>query len=70
MDEQVARDVVLVRAIETADVKGEILSDDDRMYASRSARELAQWQGSGRKDAGAGVRGGIWSRRREPNWRG
>jgi hypothetical protein len=43
MDEQVARRVVLVRAIETADTKHEILSEDDRMYASRSARELAQW---------------------------
>ena len=44
MNEQVARNVVLVRAIETADTDREILSDDDRMYASRSARELAQWQ--------------------------
>jgi Protein of unknown function (DUF2868) len=43
MKEQVARKVVLVRAIETADTKHEVLSDDDRMYASRSARELAQW---------------------------
>lgn len=51
MNEQVARDVVLVRAIETADSKGEILSDDDRMYASRSARELAQWQASDSKSA-------------------
>lgn len=44
MNEQVARNVVLVRAIESADADREILSDDDRMYASRSARELAQWQ--------------------------
>lgn len=43
MNEQVARKVTLVRCIETADVKHEVLSDDDRMYASRSARELAQW---------------------------
>ena len=49
MNEQVARDVVLVRAIETMDRKHEILSDDDRMYASRSARELAEWQASGSK---------------------
>jgi hypothetical protein len=49
MNEQVARDVVLVRAIETMDVKHEILSEDDRMYASRSARELAQWQASDSK---------------------
>jgi hypothetical protein len=43
MNEQVARRVTLVRSIETADIKHEVLSDDDRMYASRSARELAQW---------------------------
>jgi hypothetical protein len=49
MNEQVARKVVLVRAIETADTKHEILSDDDRMYASRSARELAQWSASDQK---------------------
>ena len=46
MNEQVARNVVLVRAIETIDQQREILSEDDRMYASRSARELAQWQAS------------------------
>ena len=44
MNERTARDVVLMRAIETADAKREILSDDDRLYASRSARELAHWQ--------------------------
>src|SRR5450830_540978 len=49
MNEQVARDVVLVRAIETTDRKREILSDDDRLYASRSARELAQWQAADSK---------------------
>lgn len=46
MNEQLARVVVLVRAIELADVKREILSADDRKYASRGARELAQWQAS------------------------
>jgi hypothetical protein len=51
MNEQVARDVVLVRAIETMDRKHEILSDDDRMYASRSAKELAEWQASDSKSA-------------------
>jgi hypothetical protein len=44
MNERTARDVVLMRAIETADAKRAILSDDDRLYASRSARELAHWQ--------------------------
>jgi hypothetical protein len=51
MNEQVARDVVLVRAIETMDRKHEILSVDDRMYASRSAKELAEWQASDSKSA-------------------
>ena len=46
MNEQAARDVVLVRAIETADQGHVLLSEDDRRYASRSARELAQWQAS------------------------
>jgi hypothetical protein len=40
---------VLVRAIETNDRKNEILSEDDRLYASRSARELAQWQAADSK---------------------
>lgn len=44
MNEQAARDIVLVRAIETSDSKHEILSEDDRRYATRTARELAQWQ--------------------------
>ena len=44
MNEQVARNVALVRAIELADTGREVLSEDDRMYATRSARELAQWQ--------------------------
>jgi len=51
MNEHVARDVVLVRAIETCDDKRAVLSDDDRMYASRSAKELAQWQASDSKSA-------------------
>ncbi|MDB5867787.1 MAG: hypothetical protein JWP96_119 [Polaromonas sp.] len=46
MNEQAAREVVLVRAIETADRAFELLSEDDRKYASRSAKELAQWQAS------------------------
>lgn len=40
---------MLVRAIETADQNKEILTDDDRLYASRSARELAQWRAADRK---------------------
>jgi len=51
MNEQVARRVVLVRAIETADAGQAVLSEDDRKYASRSARELAAWQASDSKSA-------------------
>ena len=49
MNEEAARKVVLVRAIESADDSHQVLSDDDRLYASRSAHELAQWEASDRK---------------------
>ncbi|MBD8533372.1 MULTISPECIES: DUF2868 domain-containing protein [unclassified Massilia] len=51
MNEQVARRVVLVRAIESADTGHQVLSEDDRKYASRSARELAAWQAADSKAA-------------------
>jgi hypothetical protein len=51
MNEQVARRVVLVRAIESADTGHQVLSEDDRKYASRSARELAAWQAADTKAA-------------------
>jgi hypothetical protein len=54
MNEHTARDVVLVRAIETTDQNKEIVSDDDRLYASRSARELAQWRAADRKSEATG----------------
>ena len=53
MNEQAAREVTLVRAIETGDQELEILSEDDRRHASRAATELAQWQAS---SAGAEAR--------------
>ena len=46
MNEHTAREVIMVRAIETGDRKLEVLSEDDRRYASRAARELAEWQAS------------------------
>ena len=46
MNEQVARQVVLMRAIESTDTHHELLSEDDRRFATRSARELAQWRAS------------------------
>ena len=51
MNEQVARRVVLVRAIESADTGHQVLSEDDRKYATRSARELAAWQAADSKAA-------------------
>lgn len=51
MNEQAARQVVLVRAIETTDSAHDILSGDDRRRASRSATELAQWQAAHARSA-------------------
>jgi len=44
MNEQAARDVVLVRAIESADTERAILTNEDRTHASRAAAELARWR--------------------------
>lgn len=44
MNERQARAILLVKAIEEADQQREVLTDDDRKYASRTARELAHWQ--------------------------
>ena len=49
MDEEAARGVLLVKAIETADQARAVLSEDDRRYASRSARELALWDAAGKQ---------------------
>ena len=43
LSEQVARDILLVRAIENADTARQLLSEDDRSYATASALKLAQW---------------------------
>jgi len=43
MDEASARDVVLLRALETADTDARLVTADDRRYASRAAGELAHW---------------------------
>ena len=44
MNEKTARAIMLVKAIEEADQQKEVLTEDDRKYASRTARELAHWQ--------------------------
>ena len=54
MNEQLARDVVLVRAIESADTERAILTNEDRTHASRAAAELARWRaGEQRQPAAA-----------------
>lgn len=44
MKETAARSIMLVKAIEEADQQKDVLTDDDRKFASRTARELAHWQ--------------------------
>jgi len=51
MKEQAARAVLLVKAVEEADQAREVLTEDDRKYATRTARELADWDASERKAA-------------------
>ncbi|WP_334186914.1 DUF2868 domain-containing protein [Noviherbaspirillum sp.] len=51
MKERLARDVMLMSAIEQTDQERRILSDEDRMYASRSAHELARWEVSDKRSA-------------------
>ena len=51
MNEEIARDVVLVRAIESADTQRAIFTNEDRTHASRAAAELARWRASERRQA-------------------
>ncbi|MGH6611849.1 MAG: DUF2868 domain-containing protein [Burkholderiaceae bacterium] len=51
MDEENARDVVLVRAIESADSEHVIFTNEDRSHASRAAAELARWQAAEQRKA-------------------
>ncbi|MDZ7653199.1 MAG: DUF2868 domain-containing protein [Burkholderiaceae bacterium] len=50
MNEAAAREVLLVRAIETSDSDHALLSGDDREYASRTAAELARWSAAERRE--------------------
>ncbi|WP_426342099.1 DUF2868 domain-containing protein [Pseudoduganella sp. S-14] len=51
MNEKTARAIMLVKAIEEADQHKEVLTDDDRRFASRTARELAHWQAAEQRSA-------------------
>jgi hypothetical protein len=46
MNEDAARDVLLVRAIESAEGSRELIGEVDRRHAGRTAAELARWQAS------------------------
>ena len=51
MNEQIARDVVLVRAVEGADSERTIFTNEDRTHASRAAAELARWRAGEQRQA-------------------
>lgn len=51
MNEKTARAILLAKAIEEADQQKEVLTDDDRKFASRTARELAHWQAAEQRSA-------------------
>ena len=51
MNEQIARDVVLVRAVESADSERVIFTNEDRTHASRAAAELARWRAGEQRQA-------------------
>lgn len=51
MNEAAARDVVLVRAIETGDQGRTLITDEDRRHANRAAAELARWDADARRSA-------------------
>jgi len=44
VNETIAQEVLLVRAVEGTDTAGKILTEDDRNYAGRAAAELVRWQ--------------------------
>ncbi len=48
MDETAARQVLFVRAVEGADVAGEVLTEEDRRYAGRAGAELVRWHAADR----------------------
>jgi len=51
VNEQIARDVVLVRAVESADSERTIFTNEDRTHASRAAAELARWRAGEQRQA-------------------
>ncbi len=56
MNEAAARDVLLVRAIETTDSEHALLTREDRDYAGRAAAELARWSAAERREPASAER--------------
>lgn len=56
MNEQAARNVVLVRAVEGADLERTLITDADRQHAARAAAELARWSASERGEEASAER--------------
>ncbi len=56
MNENDAREVVLVRAIEVADQDFATLSQEDRQYASRAAAELTRWSAAEKRELASAER--------------
>ena len=56
MNEQAARDVLLVRAVESTDREHALITEADRQHAARAAAELARWSASERGEAASGER--------------
>jgi hypothetical protein len=56
MNEQAARQVLLVRAVESADRERALITEADRQHAARAAAELARWSASERGEAASAER--------------
>jgi hypothetical protein len=56
MNEQAARDVLLVRAVEGADRERALITEADRQHAARAAGELARWSASERGEEASAER--------------
>ncbi len=56
MNEHAARDVLLVRAVESADRDRTLITEADRQHAARAAAELARWSASERGEEGSAER--------------
>jgi hypothetical protein len=56
VNEDAARDVLLVRAVESADRDRTLITEADRQHAARAAAELARWSASERGEEASAER--------------